>query len=284
MREAMKDAFRELEWPVWPAYYWLDHSDEDGKPLFVEPAHRFETPGAVERAWLLNDQKGSGGKPRKTGPTLGYAYDRGAPRIIAPVSRSHSTLFLTFAQIDFSSRDAILGFAMTYGLLGLEWESHINWAMEICMMAEARRLIDRENRTPHDNKRLTSLFNYHLQDVSAQIDVGSSSAETRLSHGPKTLLAALWLQFALGVAGGYEYHECKHCKHLFEISTDMKTGHRSHRVFCTDNCKSKNYQKRKRTALKLSAKKTRLRDIAKQTETKVETVRKWIKEERERSK
>ena len=278
----MKDAFKELEWPVWPAYYWYDHSDEDGKPLFVEPAHRFETPDAVERAWDLNDQKGSGGKPRKTGPTLDCAYDRGEPRIMAPLSRSHATLFLTFAKIDYKSRGEIQGFAMTYGLLGLEWESHINWAMEICMMAEALRLNNRENRTPHDNKRLTWLLNSHLKDVTTRIDVGSSSAETRLSHGPKTLLAALWLQFGLGLAGGYEYRECKHCKHLFEISTDMKTGHRSHRVFCTDTCKSKNYQQRKRTALKLSGAKTSLRDIAKQTETKIATVRQWVKEAKQR--
>jgi len=190
---------------------------------------------------------------------------------------------LTFAQLDFSSRDEIHDFAMTYGLLGLEWESHINWAMEICMMAEALRLNNRENRTPHDNKRLTSLLNFHLQDVSAQFDVGSSSAETHLFHGPKTLLAALWLQFGLGLAGGYEYRECKHCKHLFEISTDMKTGHRSHRAFCTDTCKSKNYQRRKRTALKLSASKIPLRDIAKQAETKIATVRQWVREAKEAS-
>ena len=265
----MKDAFQELAWAVWSSYGWLDHSDENGKPLFVEPAHRFETPAAVETAWRINDQK-----KRKTGPTLDYSLNQGEPRMIVLMSKEHATLFQAFSEIDYSDLDAIKSFAMDYGLLGLEWESHINWAREICQMAEAIELANRDDRTSEDDKKLTWLYDRHAQDVVSRMEV---TPKMRLVYGPRTLLAALWLQFGLGFVDGYGYGKCRHCQRMFEISVEQ-TGFRRHRAFCTDNCKSLNYQKRKRTALKLSAAKTRLRDIAKQTETKLATVRKWVKE------
>lgn len=265
----MKDAFKELEWPVWPVYDWHDHFHENGMPLFKEPAHRFETPEAVETAWRLNDQKN-----RKTGPTLDCLFNHGEPRMIVLMSRQHATLFRTFSELDYSDRDAIKSFAMTYGLLGLEWESHINWAREICQMAEALELTNRDDRTPEDDRKLAWLYDCHAQDVVSRMEV---TPKARLIYGPRTLLAALWLQFGLGFVDGYEYRKCRHCERMFEISVEQ-TGFRNHRAFCTDTCKSKNYQQRKRTALKLLASKARLADIVKETETKLATVRKWVKE------
>ena len=270
----MKGAFKKLKWPVWPAYRWQDNSDKDGKPFFVEPAHRFETPAAVENAWRLNDKK-----QRKTGPVLDFALDSGSPHMISPMAREHATLFLTFSQIAYADRDEVLGFAMTYGLLGLEWESHINWAREVCQMKEALALADREDRTPEDDRKLAWLFNSRLQDVVGRFEVAS---KMRLTYGPRTLRASMWFQFSLGLAGGYEYRKCKHCERLFEISTE-DTGFRSHRAFCTDTCKTKNYQQRKKTALRLSASGTRLSAIAKQADTKIATVRRWVKEAKHKS-
>ena len=85
------------------------------------------------------------------------------------------------------------------------------------------------------------------------------------------------MQFSLGLVGGYEYPKCKQCERIFEISVEL-TGYHSRRRFCSDACKTKNYRLRKRTAKKLWISKTPLRDIAKQTETKMATVRDWVKE------
>ena len=194
--------------------------------------------------------------------------------MLSPVSRQHAALFLTFAQIDYRDRDQILGFAATYGLLGLEWEAQINWAREIYQMAEAITLANRDDRSSEDDKRLLWLINSHLLDVTGRFEFAT---KMRLTHRPRTLLSAMWMQFSLGLVGGHEYPKCKQCERIFEISVEL-TGYHSHRLFCSDACKTKNYRLRKRTAKKLWISKTPLRDIAKQTETKMATVRDWVKE------
>lgn len=80
---------------------------------------------------------------------------------------------------------------------------------------------------------------------------------------------------ALAVTGDKRFVACKFCRRLFEISTDQ-TGFRSHREFCNDSCKTKDYRKRKRTALRLAASGSRLRQISEKTGTETTTVRAWL--------
>jgi len=268
MSKSIKDVFDELEWQVWPGYAWHDHGG-----LFKEPTHRFETPETVDRACQLNEKaKHQLGECRKTGPTLEPLYDSGAPRLINPESKQHSALFMTFAQINYADRDEILGFAMTYGLLGLEWESHINWAHEICQMKEAVDIAWSDDKTPEQVERLRSLCNVHLRGVVSRFQV---NPEPCLTQRPETLLALMWLRFSQGLERGDEYRKCKHCDRMFEISLEQ-TGFRRHRAFCSDECKSKDYEQRKRTAKKLWKSGMAISKIAKQVETDPTTVRGWV--------
>ena len=117
--------------------------------------------------------------------------------------------------------------------------------------------------------------------VEPHVEFGSVE---RLSFAPSDLLSAMWMKFALALVGGKSYRECKSCGKLFELSPE--TGSRSNRQFCPGSgyCKTKDFRKRKQRALKLWALKTPIREIAAQADTRLETVRRWIKEAKERSK
>lgn len=92
---------------------------------------------------------------------------------------------------------------------------------------------------------------------------------------PKHLLGALWLQFAQAVDGEKEYRACKECGKYFEISLD-EDGFRTNRLFCSDSCKSKEYRGRRNRALQMRAEGRAVKAIAKELETDVETIKKWV--------
>jgi hypothetical protein len=227
----------------------------------------------------------------------------------------NTALFRTFADLDFRNLDAIREFATTFGLLGVplpreSGESHLVWAYEIVLMNDAltltaadlpareaeSRLIwsryDTETRarwraqglSGHDpadvrarerRERLSWLFNVQLHDVHAQMTFEADVAP-RLSVVPRTLLSALWLQLALAITADKRFEKCKFCSRLFEISSEP-TGKRRDREFCTDSCKTLDYRRRRRTALKLAASGAKVAIIADRTDTKPATIRKWLK-------
>ena len=312
----MQETFLDFEWHVSPAYHWQDWLDASGKPVVV-PDHglvSLDSPSGVELAWQqLHEEEG------KAGPVLGQVLDSGELRRYRPMQREHAALFQTFAALDFQDKEAILGFASVYGLLGSEWqeqgplshefgnhyavgESHLTWAREIGLMREAMRLtrfrseteeaeidkryrqyqLDPERRRTEDRRRLEWLFDLHLQQVQ-----GRATFETvlrpKLSFAPLTLLAAMWLQLALALADGKQFLACKFCGRLFEVSTSP-TGFRTHREFCTGSCKSLDYRRRKREALRLAGEKKPVHEIARQTNTKTATIRKWLQAHKVRPK
>lgn len=296
---------------MWPAYRWVDVLGRTGKPLVVRSRGLggFDSPTAVEFAWQASEGKG-----RKTGPVIQPGFRSGNPPTYHPMDREHAALFRIFAGLDYTDRQAIGAFATKYGLLGASPESHgpeshLTWAREICLMREALKLskaptptsearereiwasYDAETRARwntqgldqdpaefrhrEDRQKLAWLFNLHLQRVQPRIAFDQNSSPG-LTFAPLTLLAAMWLQFALALVGDKKFPECKFCRRLFEISTE-KTGFRSHREFCSDSCKTMDYRKRKRTALQLATKGWSIQRVAKTTNTATSTVRDWVR-------
>jgi hypothetical protein len=141
-------------------------------------------------------------------------------------------------------------------------------------MREGLQLESRKRRSLEDIRRLTWLFDRHLQHVQGRLGF-NRAGEPRLTLEPLTLISAMWLQLALAITGEKRFVACKFCRRPFEISTEQ-TGFRSHREFCSDSCKTKDYRKRKRTALRLAASGTRLREISEKTGTETATVRGWL--------
>ena len=146
----------------------------------------------------------------------------------------------------------------------------------------ARNRVRLEPPYEDDREKLAWLFNVHLQHVQGRMMVEADTAP-RLSFAPLTLLSAMWLQLALWVAGDKEFRACKHCQRLFEISTEQ-TGFRKHREFCSESCKTMDYRKRKRTALKLAGEGQSVAVIATRTGTNAATVRAWLAATRKQGK
>ena len=93
----------------------------------------------------------------------------------------------------------------------------------------------------------------------------------------------MWLQLATAVVGNKEFVKCKFCSRQIEIST-ADSGFRTNRQFCSDLCKTKDYRKRKRTAVRMAAKSASIANIAKEVDTERTTVRRWLSHAKKREK
>ncbi len=113
---------------------------------------------------------------------------------------------------------------------------------------------------------------------------GSISARSR----PTSLIAALWLQFALNIDDPNSYRKCDQCKRWFEVTPSVN---RKDRKYCSNACRTKAYRRRKKTDEPMSpdAKKKfasikqgldlSMEKLRKEAGADPETVRKSIEEE-----
>jgi hypothetical protein len=96
---------------------------------------------------------------------------------------------------------------------------------------------------------------------------------------PQNLLAAMWLQFAQAIAAnkGYrDFRACKECGKWFELSHKQEDRRTVRREFCSDPCKSRDYRRRKDRSQELKAEGKSVKEIAKELDTDVETIKKWV--------
>jgi hypothetical protein len=117
-------------------------------------------------------------------------------------------------------------------------------------------------------------INTHLmRRVSPRVVYDLDRGAQALRFYPESLLGALWLQFAQAIDGDKEYRACRECGKWFEVSLD---AFRTNRVFCSDPCKSRDYRRRKDRARQLRAEGRSAKEIAKELDTELETVKKWV--------
>jgi hypothetical protein len=90
---------------------------------------------------------------------------------------------------------------------------------------------------------------------------------------PETLLGAMWLQFALAVSGGKAFRRCAACGEWFELSP--KVG-RKDKLFCSGACRTRSHRGRREKACEMHRQGKSLKEIAKEIESDVPTVRKWV--------
>jgi hypothetical protein len=94
---------------------------------------------------------------------------------------------------------------------------------------------------------------------------------------------ALWMQLAQAVLQSQRIRKCRWegCPNSFVVSP-LHIGHGRHgrddKQFCSDSCRVKAYLRRRETAAKLRADGVKLRDIAKQVNTDLDTLKKWLGE------
>jgi hypothetical protein len=87
------------------------------------------------------------------------------------------------------------------------------------------------------------------------------------------LATAIWMQFAIAVAGNKEYGYCAVCGKPFEASPEVA---RTNRIFCGVNCRLRAYRKRQKEAVRLREAGKSLREIANVLESDISTVKGWI--------
>lgn len=273
--------FFEFPSPVAPDYRWVEWLDPDGNP--VRPSEFAAHPNTSAD---LVEEKG-----KETGPVLMPV--EGPHTVIHPMDRDHAALFRRFAELDATDPDAILGFARLFGWLGVtprnsqvrrrpdrslhhaEGEPQQLWVNEVAKMREAIWLCDHRKYASRDRKKLAWLFDQHLQAVQGRLRV-AEDGRAQLRIAPMTLLAAMWLQLAMAVAGNKSFVKCKFCERQIEIST-ADSGFRSNRVFCSQSCKTNDYRRRKREAIRHARRGKTVASIAKIVASDPETVRAWVK-------
>ena len=96
---------------------------------------------------------------------------------------------------------------------------------------------------------------------------------------PKTLLGAMWLQFARAVSGEVRYRPCKACGKWLTLSTE-DDGFRSDREFCTAACRQKDYRAKVKAARQQRIEGRTMRQIAKHFNTTTDTIRNWLTKEK----
>lgn len=96
---------------------------------------------------------------------------------------------------------------------------------------------------------------------------------------PRSLLGAMWLQFAQAVAGNKSYRQCEYCRKWFEVSLEAS---RPTRLYCSNACRFKAYRKRQEDAYRLHQGKVPLKEIATRLGTNTTTAKGWIKKGKEK--
>jgi hypothetical protein len=90
------------------------------------------------------------------------------------------------------------------------------------------------------------------------------------SIGRKGVCADLICSF---VHTGTEYGRCRFCERWFELSAEDR---RSHKTICSGTCRTRLYRNRKRLAYEMSQEGKTDREVARELESDVKTVRGWI--------
>ncbi len=211
--------------------------------------------------------------------------------------REASGLFLDFAHVD-ASDAGILAFANRYGGLTAltgrpsnlkalrhrgvliptpdePGEALADWSAEIGWMAEGVRLWGKVQQGDREavpllaervNERLTGT-------VSLNLLYDRTAGRPALDILPRDLATAMVLQLAAAVALNKEYRPCRVCGRYFELSPGLNRADRS---TCSALCRKRSYRQRMARARKRHAQGKSLREIARELDTNVVTVKKWV--------
>lgn len=119
--------------------------------------------------------------------------------------------------------------------------------------------------------------NKHLEGhVSPRLVYNLDRGDRVMQIVPDSLLAAMWLQFAHSIEGHKSFRSCKQCGKWFELSHKQSDRRTVRREFCTDQCKSRDYRRRKDMAVRLRSEGKKPLEIARELNTEIETIREWI--------
>ncbi|MEW6047164.1 MAG: hypothetical protein AB1609_11880 [Bacillota bacterium] len=123
---------------------------------------------------------------------------------------------------------------------------------------------------------IQSVVNANLKErVSVELVWDEPHTRLRLSIVPRSLIGALWLQFARAITDRKTYRRCEECGTWFEVSPGAA---RADRIYCSNACRTKAYRMRKARAQEMYAAGKAIREIAEALGSDEATVAGWVKE------
>lgn len=260
--------------PIDPnGYRWSrdgGYDPEDGHDLYVGGTYIHWN----SRQELLTLSEQNGEVP------FDYFYD---PFVTEPA------LYRIFAELK-PTEEETLAFANRYGdfssvmdcLNDVEWRLS-DWEETIERVREfvdrADEIIAHQQRLKSKSKKLTAETFEFLNELFAYSEVHLAAVALHDGIDLKIEVYALpyvfYLQIAEAIADLKQYRNCEYCNKPFEVSPQVN---RSDRLFCSDNCRVKAYQRRKKKVIELRKGGKSLSEIAKSTNTQFATVKDWTKD------
>jgi hypothetical protein len=98
--------------------------------------------------------------------------------------------------------------------------------------------------------------------------------QLRFSIAPRSLIGALWLQFAESIAAQKKYRQCEVCERYMELSPNVN---RADRRYCDDACRNRALRRRQKLAREMRESGKSLRDISKGTGSDINTLKQWLR-------
>ena len=125
------------------------------------------------------------------------------------------------------------------------------------------------------NRKVVEFVNHLLGQVPVGFVARDRGGVLTLKTLAYNLLDAMKLQLVDAVVERKAYRSCEQCGKPYEVSPQIN---RSDRVYCSDNCRVKAYQRRRKQAISMRGQGDTLREIAKALNSNVPTVKKWVGE------
>jgi hypothetical protein len=116
------------------------------------------------------------------------------------------------------------------------------------------------------NTRLSALVGPRLLREAGEVRLA-------LRLVPRTLLGALWLQFAQAIAEDKAFRRCAECGLWFELSPSVG---RKDKRFCSGACRTRAHRGRREKAWQLHKQGRSARDIARELDSDAATVKGWL--------
>jgi hypothetical protein len=240
-------------------YEWRDSKSE---PTLV---------GRSRGEWIAAVKQG-----RRGDDVVGKSYD---PFVKEPA------LFKIFAALDPTPK-AIVGFANEFGELATlaevlsksanRWNTLTAWLKAIESMRHRLAIADAylANKERHAKAALKIVRDCIEPMELAPIAELGPNGSISVAHVTDSLLDVCYLQLAESILDQKQFRNCELCRRAFEVSPEQN---RSDRTFCSDTCRVKSYQRRKKRAIELREAGRTLRDIVSVVGSDMETIKRWIK-------
>ena len=208
-------------------------------------------------------------------------------------------LFLTLAETP-GTWEAILSFANRFGQLGLgvrgvggeqvtdgaaaihqepEAENFGAWRNQISRLRKCVKAWDQAQRGESDEVAISEMEQTIANELEGRLRV--KFAQDRqvggfaLQIAPVSLVGALWLQLAEAISGGKKHRACLDCGTWFEVTPEKN---RESRLYCKEACRSRAYRARKEKAQALAAVGKTAKEIAKELDVDLKSVKVWLKQ------